>query len=358
MNGRFRVACWGTGGVGKACLKEAMRLPEIEVVATLVYSEAKDGQDIGEITGLPAYGVKATRDREAVFATRPDAILYTPMDLGDWRTDDEICELLRRGFNVITSMPYQNLDVREPEVGKAIAQACLDGGSTFHAAGVNPGFIVERLALAATGGTNAITEIKVEEFVRIGTEPEETLKAFGFGIPPSPVAEKTPAAQIAENYERQFIYFLGEAFGTPVKELRYTVDQRLAPRDLPAPTMTLPEGSVAYVSHRWEGITDGPSIVFYTYWYMSDAVMPDTPVPCEDYYVITIEGRPSMRIGVELRASIADYRRTAPGDTTVPVFYVTAVTMVQAIPSVIAASPGIKPIDTPSNGHWKADMRG
>ena len=193
MKSRYRVVIWGTGGVGKACLKEAMRLKEIEVVGVLVYDSAKTHVDIGDIVGLPHYGLKATTDRDEIFAINPDCMLYTPRDFGDWRSDAEIIELLRRGFNIITSMPYQNLKVREPQVRAAIQQACEEGGSTLYATGVNPGFIVERLALAATGATNAITEIKVEEFVRIGTEPQDTLNAFGFGVPIDSSGRKSAA---------------------------------------------------------------------------------------------------------------------------------------------------------------------
>lgn len=357
MSSRYRVVVWGTGGVGKACLKEAMRLKEIEVVGVLVYDPAKTRGDIGDIVGLPPYGLRATTSREEVFSTQPDCILYAPRDFGDFRSDEEIIDLLKRGHNVITSMPYQNIHVRDPQVRVSIENACRNGGSVFHAAGVNPGFIVERLAMTATGATNAITQVKVEEFVRIGTEPQDTLNAFGFGIPVDESGRKSPAAVIAEQYERQFIHYMGDAFGTPVVELKYSVTHHLAPRDLPAPTMTIPKGTVAYLSHRWEGITrDGPNIIFIVYWYMTDEVKPDN-VPCEDFYLVTIEGRPSVRLAVELRASFEPESRTYPGDPTVPVFYVTAVTMIQAIPGVLAAKPGIKEIERPSNSYWKADMR-
>jgi hypothetical protein len=64
-----------------------------------------------------------------------------------------------------------------------------------------------------------------------------------------------------------------------------------------------------------------------------------------------------MRIGIELRGALSPDARTRPGDPTVPVFYVTAATMIQALPAVIAAAPGIKTIDYAANSYWKQDMR-
>jgi 2,4-diaminopentanoate dehydrogenase len=357
MSERIRVVVWGTGGVGKAVLKLAMRRPDVEVVGALVFSPAKAGLDIGELAGVAEYGVHATTELEDVLALRPDCILHCPMDFGDFRSDAELTDLLRRGFNVITSMPYHNTDVRDGNVSTALDNAAREGGATFYATGINPGFIAERLAATASGAVSEMSTITVEEFVRIGTEPEETLHAFGFGLPPAGVGEKTPAVRIAEQYEKQFIYFLGDAFGAPVKELRYTSDWTLAGRDMEAPTMAVKEGTVAYVTHQWEGVTaDGPSINFHTHWYLFDEFKPDG-VLCEDYYRISIEGRPSIRLSVEFRASLDPDERLYEGDQTVPVFYVTAATMVNALPMVIAEAPGLQRIALPVDGHFRADLR-
>ncbi|MEJ2409419.1 MAG: hypothetical protein P8Y48_08770 [Novosphingobium sp.] len=221
---RFRVVVWGTGAVGRAVLREAMRLPEIDVVGVLVYTPAKTEADAGEIIGVPPYGVTPTMDREAVLALKPDVILYTPMDHGDYRTDDEIIELLSRGHNILTSVAYQNLAMRGPEVEAAFEKACRDGNATFCASGINPGFMMERLAATATGATNQIERIDLEEFVKCGQETAETLEAFGFGMPMPEPDVKSPTAMIAEQYERQFIYYLGDLFGTPIEELRYSVN--------------------------------------------------------------------------------------------------------------------------------------
>jgi 2,4-diaminopentanoate dehydrogenase len=357
MSERIRVVVWGTGGVGKAVLKLAMRRPDVEVVGARVFSEEKQGRDIGELAGAAEYGVRATTDAEEVLALRPDCILHCPMDFGDFRSDEELVDLLRRGFNVITSMPYHNTDVRNGDVTSALDRAAHEGKVTFYAAGINPGFIAERLAATASGAVTEMSAMTVEEFVRIGTEPEETLHAFGFGLPPAANGDKTPAVMIAEQYEKQFIYFLGDAFGTPVHELRYASDWTLADRDMTAPTMAVKEGTVAYVSHQWEGVTTaGPSINFHTHWYLFDELKPEG-VLCEDYYRISIHGRPSVRLSVEFRASLDPDERLHADDQTVPVFYVTAATMINALPMVIEAAPGLQRIALPVDGHFRADLR-
>ena len=68
--------------------------------------------------------------------------------------------------------------------------------------------------------------------------------------------------------------------------------------------MAVKEGTVAYVTHQWEGVSaDGPSINFHTH---SDPFAESKPggALCEEYYRISIEGRPSIRLSVEFRASL------------------------------------------------------
>lgn len=353
MNSPIRVVVWGTGNIGQAVLKLAARRDDLAVVGVLVYSDHKNGCDIGEIAGIGAQGVAATTDREAIFALMPDCIVYTVQDIGDFRSDSDVKEFLRRGINVVTSLPYQNVDVRGAEIADELQRAGEAGLASLYGAGINPGFMPERLAMTLTGLTSEISEILIEEFYRIGNEPEPTLTAFGFGLPAPEKGERPPAVALVEQLERQFIYYIGDHLGTPVTELRYSADWHLADKMIETSHMTVQPGTAAYITHRWEGVTapGGPSIKFHAHWYMSDELAPND-LPCEDYYRITIEGLPSVRVGLELRASAFENRRMYDGDSTEPVYYATAATLLQAIPVAIEAAPGIAKIAPPSNTHW------
>lgn len=357
MNEPLRVVVWGTGNVGKAVIKVAANRKDIDVVGALVYSEAKDGRDIGPIAGIADQGVTATTDRSAVLALAPDCVIYTPVDFGDFRADEDILELLRRGINVVTSLPYQNVAVRGAEVAAAFQRAGEEGGASLFGTGINPGFMPERLAMTATGLVSDMSDVLIEEFYRIGAEPEATLKVFGFGLPAPEDGERPAAVAVVEQLERQFIHFIGNSFGTPITELRYSADWHTTDRDVVLENTVLPARTVAYVTHRWVGVTEsGPAVRFQTHWYADAAIGPQD-LPCEDYYRISIEGRPSLRIGVELRASNTSMSRLYTGDSTEPVYWAIASTLIQAVPLVVSAAPGVRAIDPPSNAHWRADLR-
>ncbi|MEJ2409418.1 MAG: hypothetical protein P8Y48_08765 [Novosphingobium sp.] len=117
------------------------------------------------------------------------------------------------------------------------------------------------------------------------------------------------------------------------------------------------QGTVAYMRHLWTGISrNGPPIAFSVNWFMGDEMRPADAL-CDDFYRITIEGRPSIRMSVELRPSSKSDARTTEDMPATPCFVVTAATILQMIPKVLDAPAGVLTIAPPSNSHWKADMR-
>ena len=144
---RYRVIVCGTGGVGTAVLREALRLPWIDVVGVQVYTSAKAGVDAGELLRLPAAGIMTTADPDEIAALDADCVLYCARDFGDWRSNDVLIRLLESGKNVVTSLAYFRTESHKPEVVERLEDACRRGGTSLHATGLNPGYIGERLGV-------------------------------------------------------------------------------------------------------------------------------------------------------------------------------------------------------------------
>ena len=78
MTDRVRVVQWATGNIGTKSLRAVIEHPRLELVGLFVYSDDKVGRDAGELCGLPATGVAATRDIDDIVALEPDCVLYMP----------------------------------------------------------------------------------------------------------------------------------------------------------------------------------------------------------------------------------------------------------------------------------------
>ena len=94
----IRVIQWATGSIGSHAIPAILEDPRLDLVGVKVYSEAKDGRDVGEVLGIDPIGVRATRDVDALIELNADCVLYAPL-LADL---DEMCRLLESGLNLIT----------------------------------------------------------------------------------------------------------------------------------------------------------------------------------------------------------------------------------------------------------------
>ncbi len=57
----LRVVQWATGNIGSRSLRHVIEHPALELAGVYVTSQAKAGKDAGDLAGLPATGVLATR---------------------------------------------------------------------------------------------------------------------------------------------------------------------------------------------------------------------------------------------------------------------------------------------------------
>src|SRR5213082_1597817 len=101
------VVQWSTGNVGRHSIAGIVNRPELELVGVWVSSDAKAGQDAGQLAGLGRdLGVAATNDADALLGLKPDCIVHTAM--ADNRLPEAIEDLKRflaAGINVVSSCP-------------------------------------------------------------------------------------------------------------------------------------------------------------------------------------------------------------------------------------------------------------
>ncbi len=95
----YKVVQWATGTIGARSLRGVVEHPSMSLTGIYVYSPEKAGRDAGELCGLPAIGVTATRDVDDIMGLGADCVLYMPRDCDM----DIVCHLLESGANVVTT---------------------------------------------------------------------------------------------------------------------------------------------------------------------------------------------------------------------------------------------------------------
>ena len=358
MRAPYRVAVAGPGGLGLCAIRELVRLPEFELAGVLAYSPSKAGADAGTLAGIGPVGVKATTDRAEFLKLDAECVLYTGRDLGNWQSDDDILAMLEAGKNVITPQPYHYLKARSEEAVDRFETAARKGNATLHGSGITPGFYNERLAWLMTGLSNDVTHIRFQEF--FNGEPladaADTLRLLGFGSTLEQLEKNPASAMMAENYLKQPIVFAADKIGVKLDRIDRKAQHKLAPVDIVTPSLTVQNGTVGLVSFAWTGYANGRP--FYTtevYWYLGEVMRPPN-ARGNDFWTVEIEGRPSLRVSVESKASFGPNAAKLPEEPAPPGYLTTVVAMVQAIPAVINAPAGLL-IPSLPQFHWKPDQR-
>jgi 2,4-diaminopentanoate dehydrogenase len=338
MDRRLWVGHVGTGHTGALVLEQILRSPRLSLTGHLVHSPDKIGRDSGELVGMPPVGVLATDDLAEFLAVESDCVTYLPAVAG--RDPDEVveqlCAILATGKNVVTAdirMAFPRA-LDDASLTK-LRSACAEGSSSFLGTGIAPGFATDVLPVHLASLTNAPTSIRVEERLPSGAfRGLGFFEHFGFGRTPEQDAHVyQPGAMIA--HMTTPLALVADGLGWTLERIDEFRDVAVADRDYSFPAGPIAAGTIACVRMRFEGVVAGePRLKFGFIWSLPD----DPPDDWEPRIPpgsatgrltrVTIEGNPTIRTELGI-------------DGVLPGVEATAARVVNSIPAVCAAPPGV-----------------
>ena len=353
----YRVIQWSTGNVGTYALRHIVDHPELELVGVWVHGTAKEGRDAGELCGRPACGVRATRDADRLLAMDADCVCYTATaDLRPFEAIEDITRILAAGKNVVSSSVVPLVHPRSffPEVRDKLETACRTGRASFFTSGIDPGFANDVLPLVLSGLAGRWDEIRIQEIINYATydQPQVLFETMGFGQPMDATPLLLTPGTLAFAWGGT-IRLLAEGLGLALEDVRQTYERRPAVRPVTIAGRTVEAGTMGALRFEVQGIVDGvPAVVVEHVTRIDDALAPDWPQGKGSYRVL-VKGVPEMRCEFEFWDE--------HGDHAVGGVVLTATRLVNAIPAVCKAPPGLlSALDLPlvtGRGLWRARDR-
>jgi len=339
----IRVAQIGTGNVGVHALRALIGNPEFELTGVWVSSESKAGKDAGELAGLKdSTGIVATTDLDAVLATNPQCAVYTAM--ADNRLPDALDDyrrILAAGVNVVGSSavflqyPWQ---VLPQEMLTPIEDAARQGNSSLFVNGIDPGFANDLLPLALAGTCQNVQQIRCMEIVDYATYDSATVMfdVMGFGKPLDelPLLLQPGVLSLAWG---SVVRQLAAGLAIELDEVTETYIREPAPEDFEIAAGHVPKGSAAALRFEVRGMTGGkPAVVLEHVTRLRDDLRPDWPQPAQEggSYRVEVTGEPSYVLDLCLSSRNGDHNHAG--------LVATAARVVNAIPAVVEAEPGIR----------------
>jgi len=289
----YRVIQWATGTVGKAALKYFIENPVIELVGVYVTNPEKVGKDAGDLVGLPATGVLATDDAEAIIRMEADCVLFAPLNMAA-TTLDNVCRLLASGKNVVSPAGPFLPNKWFPDEAARIEAACREGNSSYHGCGVHPGFSGDVLPLTLTRLMNRVDCIEVTEIIDKVRNPMVYTEVMGFGLDPQELLANPRRSPETYKYFYASMEMIAKGLGCEVDEVTVKFEVSAAKSDIEHLYGSVKAGTVGGQHYEWTAWSGGaPLIVYHFYWQLGQDLEPLWEVG-EDRYRVRIMGDPPL----------------------------------------------------------------
>jgi len=333
----YRVVQWATGTVGVHAVPAIAAHPDLELTGLWVHSDSKAGRDAGEICGSDPVGVIATQDVDALlFDTDADCICYTANS--DLRPDgviDDLCRMLSLGKNVVNTsfVPLLYPKAAGPGVYDRLQAACLEGGSSFYTSGIDPGYGNAGITIGALAVCKEVQTVRMAEIVNYATwdNPFTMFEIMGFGKddPAQSLLLSPGSTALAWG---PVIEMVAAALDVTLDEITEWHEVIRADEDFEIASGPIKAGTISGMHFEIRGMVGGEArIVVEHVTRLRDGDAPEWPAG--HGYVIDIDGDPCLRLTCELTSHVGDHNYAG--------CLATAMHVVNAIPDVVEADPGV-----------------
>jgi hypothetical protein len=333
----LRIVQWTTGNVARQTVRAILDREDLELVGVFAHSPDKVGRDAAELCGLDApTGVIATGDVDQLLELKPDCVVYNALHLDV----DEVATILRSGANVVTSSEFLSGRAIGNQATRVLDEAAIAGRASLFGSGMNPGFL-NLIAGVVAGASLGVRRVYATESVDVSLfAGDSNMDALGWGRSPD---EPGLAAEVeqATLVFHDGLEVLASLLGLEDYQPRCRIDFALATREMDLPGRPIAKGTVAGLDVRWEALCDGvPVIELHQRWVMGRHLEPSWQI--EHGWIVEVTGDPRLRVKVDVWPDTEDLGLLTTSDIHAIGMRLTALPIVNAIPYVCAAEPGIR----------------
>ncbi|MDT5079980.1 MAG: hypothetical protein QOJ80_4617 [Mycobacterium sp.] len=277
-----------------------------------------------------------------MLATNPECAVYTAM------ADNRLVEaledyrrILAAGVNVVASAavflqyPWGTLP---DEMIKPISDAAEAGKASIFVNGIDPGFANDLLPLALAGTCQSVEQIRCMEIINYDTYDSATVMfdVMGFGRPLDEIPMLLQPGVLSLAWG-SVVRQLAAGLGIDPDEVTETYVREPAPDDFDIASGHIAKGTAAALRFEVRGMKDGKvAVVLEHVTRLRNDLRPDWPQPAQEggSYRIELTGEPSYALDLCLSSPNGDHNHAG--------LVATAARVVNAIPEVVAAPPGIR----------------
>jgi hypothetical protein len=243
------VAQYGIGPIGAEIARLLLAKPWIKVVAAVDIDPNKIGKDLGEVIGLGrAAGVAVTPDLNV----KADVVCHsTGSRLAD--VANQLKELLGRGSHVVSTCEELSFPL-DPQIREELQQVARANNAGLLGTGVNPGFVMDKLPLTITSVCQEVKSVEIIRIQNASTRREPLQRKVGAGLTVDEFRAAVDAGRIKHMGLRESLMLVGNGLGVEFTEVSdEAIDPIVAGREITTQYLKVAPGQVAGVHQTIHG---------------------------------------------------------------------------------------------------------
>ncbi len=313
-----KAVLYGVGPIG-ALIGRAAIHKGVEIVGAIDIDPVKTGKDLGAVIGLDEKtGIRVNEDADAVLSkAKPDVVLHATGSFLD-KVYPQLVKAITYGANVVSTCetlayPYY----RYPQLAEKLDGYARSKKVSVLGCGINPGFILDLLPSVMTLPLVELKGISARRSLNASRRRLSFQRKIGLGLDLGEWNRLISQGKITGHVGyAESVHLMAAALGLRIREVEERQEPIIAEKDVSAHGLSIRKGSVAGVKGVGRGICENGVEVI---------VELIASVDAEDYEEIALLGEPEIR-----------WRSNGiPGDIA------TAAVVVNMIPSVLEADPGL-----------------
>jgi 2,4-diaminopentanoate dehydrogenase len=317
----LRVLLCGLGPIGQGIARLAVETEGLSVVGAADISSDKAGKDLGTVLGLPRrLRLRVESDVERLARrTRADvAILSTTSSAREAKP--LIAALVARGVNVVTTCEELSFPVPSHQaLFRDLDRLARRRKVSILATGVNPGYAMDALALVLTAPCARVERVSVTRVVDAGTRRLPLQRKVGAGLNVNQFRRAITEGTVRHVGLAESVHMIAAGLGWKLDRVDETIEPAIAPRELDTEHLRIPAGAASGVRQSARGYRGGQLAISLDLQMYVGAESP------RDH--VLIDGVPPIDMTIAGGVS---------GDVA------TAAIVINALPKVVAAPPGMR----------------
>jgi len=341
---KVRVALWGFGAMGGGVAEALLQKRGVEITGVCDLHPARAGRSIFALLDIPRGDHADVIVSDDIDAALPDGGADVCIVATDSFTKDvfpKLMRVLQKHVNVICTAEEMSFPAaKEPELAEKLDRAARDNGVTVLGTGINPGLMMDLLAICLTGCMTDVKKVTCKRVNSLSPFGPAVMREQGVGLSEAEFEKGVQNGTLAGHVGfAESVGMIARALGWEIEHFEQQIQPIVTEVGRRSPYGFAAKGHVAGVNMTGQGSRDGETLI--------DMIHPQQIEPEQggvhtgDF--ITLEGSPPVHMAIQPEVD--------GGVGTIAM-------CVNMIPQVINARPGLKTmIDLPVPHAIMGDMR-